>query len=103
MTIPTLFLTQITKTILATIILMIVKMTYGSDFMVDDMKLNQDQLPTKATNSSFFKSAIEGREYRWVDNMMPFKIDDTLSEWIELIQSTISDLNQRFCGCFYIR
>ena len=74
-----------------------------NDFMVDDMKLNQDQLPTQTTDSSIFKSAIEGREYRWIDKVMPYKIDASLKDWTALIESTISYLNQMFCGCFYIR
>ena len=74
-----------------------------NDFMIDDMKLNQDQLPTQTTDSSIFKSAIEGREYRWIDKVMPYKIDASLKDWTALIESTISYLNQMFCGCFYIR
>ena len=73
------------------------------EFMVDDMKLNQDQLPTQTTDSSVLKSAIEGREYRWIGKVMPYKIDASLKDWTELIESTISYLNRMFCGCFYIR
>ena len=79
------------------------EMSHCNEFMVDDMKLNKDQLPVSSTTSSVFKSAIEGREYRWFDNVMPFKIDPSLEDWAELIKETISYLNHMFCGCFYIR
>ena len=74
-----------------------------NDFMIDDMKLNQDQLSVTSTDSSIMKSAIAGREYRWIDKVMPYKIDASLKDWTELIESTISYLNRMFCGCFYIR
>ena len=73
------------------------------EFMVDDMKLNQDQLPVASIDSSISKSAIKGREYHWIDKVMPYKIDESLKDLTELIESTISYLNQLFCGCFYIR
>ena len=74
---------------------------YGNDFLLDDMKLNQDQQPPSV--EGIFNSAIQGREYRWIDKVMPFEIDSSLKEWTELIENTISHLNRMFCGCFYIR
>ena len=41
----------------------------------------------------------------WIDKVLPFKVDKSInkSEWIQVIESTISYLNQLFCGCFYTR
>ena len=41
----------------------------------------------------------------WIDKVLPFKVDKSINkqEWIEVIESTISFLNQLFCECFYIR
>ena len=41
----------------------------------------------------------------WIDKVLPFKVDKSINkpEWIEVIDNTISYLNQLFCGCFYIR
>ena len=41
----------------------------------------------------------------WISRVLPYKVDNSINkqEWIEMIESTISFLNQLFCGCFYIR
>ena len=77
--------------------------SHCNEFMVDDMKLNKDQLPVASNVSNVYKSAIEERKYRWIDEVMPYKIDESLKDWKKLIEDTISYLNQMFCGCFYIR
>ena len=41
----------------------------------------------------------------FLSKVLPYKVDKSINkqEWIEVIESTISYLNQLFCGCFYIR
>ena len=41
----------------------------------------------------------------WISKVLPYKVDKSIhkQEWIELLENTISYLNQLFCGCFYIR
>ena len=94
---------KLSLTFILLILLQVFERVHSDDFMVDDMKLNQDQLPTQTTDSSVLKSAIEGREYRWIGKVMPYKIDASLKDWTELIESTISHINRMFCGCFKIR
>ena len=73
--------------------------------MIDDMKLNKDQIRALNSNPNRTQSAIIGRDYRWPNAEMPFEISKSIQdpEYRKLILDTIAYLNRRFGGCFYIR
>ena len=45
------------------------------------------------------------QEKLWISKVLPYKVDKSVNkqEWIKVLESTISYLNQLFCGVFYIR
>ena len=45
------------------------------------------------------------QEILWNNKVLSYIVDKSIDkqEWIEVLDSTISYLNQLFCGCFYIR